>query len=213
VADSPGLFRSADKGILFLDEVGELPPEGQALLLRAIETRSVQGVGDTREAPVDVQIVLATNRNLEQAVARGRVGSTESLPGSVPGGRHDQLFGRDPYLSSEARCGSRALRAAEEQIESRGRPNKRGEADISSKITLTVTDVQRFLGKSKRAFYLLRRDSRQEFPAPFLIQGRDHWLMRDLLEWIESRRRRDAVPGRAALCRTNAPRLSPPPEP
>lgn len=70
--------------------------------------------------------------------------------------------------------------------------------DPSSKTTLTVTDVQRFLGKSKRAFYLLRGDTSEEFPAPFVIQGRDHWLMRDLLDWIEKRRRRDAVPGRAA---------------
>jgi predicted DNA-binding transcriptional regulator AlpA len=76
-----------------------------------------------------------------------------------------------------------------------------GGRDPASKITLTVTDVQRFLGKSKRAFYLLRRDSGEEFPAPFLIQGRDHWLMRDLLEWVESRRSRDAIPGRTALSR------------
>jgi hypothetical protein len=68
--------------------------------------------------------------------------------------------------------------------------------DPSSKTTLTVADAQRFLGKSKRAFYLLRCDPAEEFPAPFVIRGRDHWLMRDLLEWIERRRRRDAVPGR-----------------
>jgi hypothetical protein len=67
--------------------------------------------------------------------------------------------------------------------------------DVSSKITLTVTDVQRFLGKSKRAFYLLRRNPAEGFPAPFVIRGRDHWLMRDLLDWIERRRRRDAIPG------------------
>jgi predicted DNA-binding transcriptional regulator AlpA len=85
------------------------------------------------------------------------------------------------------------------------RPNRnrrRGTAvgsDLSTKITLTVTDVQRFLGKSKRAFYLLRRDPGEKFPTPFLIQGRDHWLMRDLLDWIEGRRRRDAIPGRTAL--------------
>ena len=66
-----------------------------------------------------------------------------------------------------------------------------------------VTDAQRFLGRSKRAFYLLRRDPTEEFPAPFLIQGRDHSLMRDLLEWIESRRRRDAIPGRTALSNTD----------
>ena len=64
---------------------------------------------------------------------------------------------------------------------------------------LTVTDVQRFLGKSKRTFYLLRRDPVEEFPPPFVIQGRDHWLMKDVLEWIETRRRPDAVPGRTTV--------------
>jgi predicted DNA-binding transcriptional regulator AlpA len=67
----------------------------------------------------------------------------------------------------------------------------------ATKTTLTVTDVQHFLGKSKRAFYLLRCDEAEAFPAPFVIQGRDHWLMRDLLNWIDSRRRPDAVPGRS----------------
>jgi len=71
--------------------------------------------------------------------------------------------------------------------------------DPASKTTLTVGDVQRFLGKSKRAFYLLRCDTTEGFPPPFVIQGRDHWLMRDLLAWIEARRRIDAVPGRAAF--------------
>ena len=68
------------------------------------------------------------------------------------------------------------------------RNRRRGSAvgsDLSAKITLTVTDVQRFLGKSKRAFYLLRRDPMEEFPTPFLIQGRDHWLMR--LEHLRKR--------------------------
>ncbi len=92
-----------------------------------------------------------------------------------------------------------------EDFPARPKPNSRRRTaarnDLSAKITLTVTDVQRFLGKSKRAFYLLRRDPRHEFPTPFVIQGRDHWLMRDLLEWIESRRRPDAVPGRTGLSR------------
>jgi predicted DNA-binding transcriptional regulator AlpA len=74
----------------------------------------------------------------------------------------------------------------------------RAHSSPASKTTLTVTDVQRFLGKSKRAFYVLRCDPAEEFPAPFVINGRDHWLMRDLLDWIQSRRRRDAVPGRLA---------------
>jgi transcriptional regulator with PAS, ATPase and Fis domain len=72
MTDAAGLFRAAHKGVLFLDEIGELPPDGQALLLRILETRSVQPVGDTREVPVDVQLVLATNRNLEEEVAARR---------------------------------------------------------------------------------------------------------------------------------------------
>jgi DNA-binding NtrC family response regulator len=72
VNDAAGLFRAADKGVLFLDEIGELPPDGQALLLRILETRCVQPVGNTREVPVDVQLVLATNRNLEEEVAARR---------------------------------------------------------------------------------------------------------------------------------------------
>jgi transcriptional regulator with GAF, ATPase, and Fis domain len=71
-SDAAGLFRAADKGTLFLDEIGELSPDGQALLLRILETRSVQPVGDHREVTVDVQLVLATNRNLEDEVAAGR---------------------------------------------------------------------------------------------------------------------------------------------
>jgi transcriptional regulator with GAF, ATPase, and Fis domain len=72
VADAPGLFRAADRGVLFLDEVGELPAEGQALLLRVLETRTVQPVGDTREIPVDVQLILATNKNLRAEVEAKR---------------------------------------------------------------------------------------------------------------------------------------------
>ncbi len=69
VGDAPGLFRAANNGVLLLDEVGEMPPEGQALLLRVLETRSVQPVGDAKAHSVDVQIVLATNRKLEEEVA------------------------------------------------------------------------------------------------------------------------------------------------
>jgi transcriptional regulator with PAS, ATPase and Fis domain len=72
IADAPGLFRSANNGVLLLDEVGELPPEGQALLLRVLETRTCQPVGETKAFPVDVQVVLATNRKLDQEVAAGR---------------------------------------------------------------------------------------------------------------------------------------------
>lgn len=72
VAEAKGLFRIADNGVFFLDEIGELSAEGQALLLRVLENRTVQSLGGTREVPVDVQIIVATNRKLEEEVAAGR---------------------------------------------------------------------------------------------------------------------------------------------
>jgi len=70
--DSQGYFRAAEGGVLFLDEIGELPMGLQAKLLRAVEYREVQPVGSTRTCKVGVQIVAATNRDLRKAVEEGR---------------------------------------------------------------------------------------------------------------------------------------------
>ncbi len=67
----PGLFGQADRGTLFLDEVGELPAELQPKLLRALESRRVLAVGSQREVARDVRIVSATNRDLEAAMSAG----------------------------------------------------------------------------------------------------------------------------------------------
>lgn len=72
VSDSPGLFRQAHGGVLFLDEVGELPLHLQPKLLRALESRTVTPVGGDSEIPVDVCIVSATNGDLDKACAEGR---------------------------------------------------------------------------------------------------------------------------------------------
>jgi len=66
-----GLFEIADNGTLFMDEVTELPAALQSKLLRAIETRSFYRVGAVRKVQVDVRIVAATNRNLDQATSDG----------------------------------------------------------------------------------------------------------------------------------------------
>jgi DNA-binding NtrC family response regulator len=63
-----GYFRQADGGTLFLDEVGELPLDIQPKLLRVLEDRAVTPVGDVRSIPLDIRIVAATNRNLEEAI-------------------------------------------------------------------------------------------------------------------------------------------------
>jgi two-component system response regulator PilR (NtrC family) len=70
-ADKPGLFHRADGGTLFLDEIGELSLGLQVKLLRALQERRVKPVGATTEDEVDVRVVAATNRELEEEVARG----------------------------------------------------------------------------------------------------------------------------------------------
>jgi len=71
-SDRTGLFRDADGGTLFIDEVAELPFESQAKLLRALEARRIRPVGESKEIPVDVRIVAATNRDLWHEVQDGR---------------------------------------------------------------------------------------------------------------------------------------------
>lgn len=67
-----GLFEQADGGTLFLDEIGEMPLGLQAKLLKAVEDRTVRRVGGNREIKVDVNIITATNRDLETEVAENR---------------------------------------------------------------------------------------------------------------------------------------------
>jgi two-component system NtrC family response regulator len=71
IKDKTGRFALADGGTLFLDEVGELPLELQPKLLRALQERTIEAVGGTKEQKLDVRVVAATNLDIEKAIADG----------------------------------------------------------------------------------------------------------------------------------------------
>ncbi|HEX9962917.1 MAG TPA: sigma-54 dependent transcriptional regulator [Pyrinomonadaceae bacterium] len=70
-ADKKGLFRSAEGGTLFLDEIGEIPVSLQVKLLRALQEHEVTPIGSSLPVKFDARIIAATNRNLEEEIARG----------------------------------------------------------------------------------------------------------------------------------------------
>src|SRR5271170_5001494 len=72
IAQKLGRFEMADQGTLFLDEVGDIPPELQPKLLRVLQEQEFERLGSGRTHKVDVRLVAATNRNLVKMVARGQ---------------------------------------------------------------------------------------------------------------------------------------------
>jgi len=71
VKEKKGLFSEADAGTLFLDEIGEMTPAMQVKLLRVLQEGSIRKVGSTREEEVDVRVIAATNRDLEEQIKEG----------------------------------------------------------------------------------------------------------------------------------------------
>jgi DNA-binding NtrC family response regulator len=72
IADKPGRFQLADRGTLFLDEIGDLSPKGQGDLLRVLEDGTFRMVGGSKLVRVNVRVVAATNRNLQEHAAAGK---------------------------------------------------------------------------------------------------------------------------------------------
>jgi two-component system, NtrC family, response regulator PilR len=71
-ADHAGRFRQAEGGSLLLDEIGDMPPEVQTRLLRALQEKKVSPVGDSREYPVDFRLISATHKDLRREIREGR---------------------------------------------------------------------------------------------------------------------------------------------
>ncbi|HET7753511.1 MAG TPA: sigma 54-interacting transcriptional regulator [Anaeromyxobacteraceae bacterium] len=72
IATRPGKFQAANGGTLFLDEIGDMPLQLQVKLLRALQERTITKVGDSRAEPVDIRVVAASNKVLEDEIAAGR---------------------------------------------------------------------------------------------------------------------------------------------
>jgi DNA-binding NtrC family response regulator len=73
VADSEGLFRAATGGTMFLDEVMEMPPELQVKLMRVLQERTIRHLGDTREIPIEVRVIAATNKPIQESLESGAI--------------------------------------------------------------------------------------------------------------------------------------------
>ena len=72
ISQKRGRFERADKGTIFLDEIGELPPQAQVRLLHVLQRKEIERVGGTHSIPVDIRIISATHRNLPEMVTSGR---------------------------------------------------------------------------------------------------------------------------------------------
>jgi two-component system response regulator AtoC len=163
----PGLFELADRGVLFLDEIGDLSPAVQVKLLRAVEIREFYRVGGSRAVRLDVRIVSATNKNLKEA--------------STSGGFREDLYFRLNGVTLELpplrnRKGDIALLAAHFLKKAGGKPRSLSRAAIQ-KLELypwpgNIRELQMVM---RRAAVLASRETLEPDDLPLEAKGAGGW--------------------------------------
>ena len=113
-----GLLESADGGTVFLDEIGEMAPMLQAKLLRFLEEKAFKRVGGAADIRVDVRVIAATNRNLEDEVKRGQLPRGSLLPPERDADRHAAAARAGRRHSASARLLRRQLQRGVPQADS-----------------------------------------------------------------------------------------------
>jgi transcriptional regulatory protein RtcR len=206
-ADRPGLLKEADKGLIFLDEIGELGLDEQAMLLRALEDKTFLPLGSDKAVQSDFQLIAGTNRDLRAQVAAGKFRDdllarinlwTFTLP-SLAERREDIAANLDFELERYAKTHRRQVRMNKEAREAFLKFAKAADAkwsanfrDLNAAVTrmatlapkgrITVECVEAEVGRLKEAWRVV---GQEVFSAQCLVLSAERWAEIDPFDRVQ----------------------------